>query len=363
MVCSTCPGSWVDIKRINSRPVCKFCNKKWPAPQGGRGGANDHSSTHSSTSDSESDASQSSHQRVQFDREDDKHFAVFDRLLQKHRKEGKGCADALERAKAEWADMCKKEEEESKQPASAMDDDTYHCLLGRRKQLQQTVDRATAAYRRKLEAMESSKRRLDSAFENMAKLEFHIDEQDRLRAQKKQLPEAASVPTTTTSHQSLLQHELLNSDLLQGLDESDATKVRGLQEQLRSRAESWKKEEEERQARLQEDKLKCDTLVAELFAYKKESHKETDPKKSRTELQSKSEQTAPPEASATASEAGSFCSVDSSDKETMPTPRSSKAREHAAAKLRHQQREQEIKTTGMEEARARVAKQHEQQRP
>ena len=368
VVCPNCPGSWMDIKRIKNKPVCKFCQKKWPAPPGAQKRRPATPATWSdhgyiAASDSESDTSQATEHRIQFDREDDKHFAKFEKLLQKQRESGKGIEEALAHANAEFESMRKKAEEEENVPAAAMDDDEYHRLLGHRKQVQQTADRAVVAHRRKLNAMESSKKKMDAALDDLAVLEGKIDQQDQLRAEKKKAPApnnagAATAEASVPPHQTLLQHELLERGLLQGLDEPNAAKVRDLQEQLRAHAETCRQDDEARKARYEEDKQKCDKILEELHEYKKETHKETDNKKTRTEPPAKNNgNDATHDAGATASEVESFCSAETaSGSEYAPVlGKARKAQDHIATKLRHQRQEQEIKNKALEEARARVA--------
>ena len=336
----------MDVKRLSSKPVCRFCHQKWPAPADRPG----------TESDTESDFSSSSRRQVRFAREDEKDSAVFDKLLRKHREDGKGFDDALALANKEWEGMRKKVLEEQNLPPCAMDDDTYHRLLGRRKQVQQVADRATTTYRRKLEAMERAKQKLDAALEDVAKLEIQIDQQDQLRAQKKQPPVASSAHAEVPTHQTLLQHELLDSELLQGLGESEAAEVRSLQEDLRKRAEARKNEEEARQAQLRKEQQEADEVLAKLQAFKKETHKETDAKKTRIEPQHSDNQ-AQPAAGATFSDTESYRSADSSGTASDARPNTSKAQDHAAATVRHKQREQEIQAQGLQEARAKLEKQ------
>ena len=53
-------------------------------------------------SETESDTSQAIEHRIQFDREDDEHFANLEKLLQKQRESGKGIEEALTRANSEF---------------------------------------------------------------------------------------------------------------------------------------------------------------------------------------------------------------------------------------------------------------------
>ena len=330
----------MDVARLKSKPACRFCHQKWPAPPG----------RPHAESDSDSDCSSSTQQQVRFAREDEKDSAIFDKVLQKHLGAGQGFDDALALATKEWDGMRKKAQEEQNLPPCAMDDDTYHRLLGRRKHIQQVADRATTAYRRKLDAMERAKQKLDAALEDVAKLEMQVDQQDQLRAQKKQPPVARSLQAEIPTHQTLLQHELLDSALLQGLGETEAAEVRSLQANLRARAEARKNEEEARQALLRKEQEEADETLAKLQAYKKETHKDTDTKKNRTDQ-------AQPAAEATASDGDSYISADSSGTDQAARPKTAKAQAHAAATVRHKQREQEIQAQGLQEARTRLEKQ------